>query len=84
MRTEQITIYIIYISTSWTMTEMDKKRLGIWERKILRRTYGPLGEQGIWRISTNQELRELYKELGILAGFKKKRLEWTGYVVRID
>jgi hypothetical protein len=66
------------------MTEMDKKRLGTCERKILRRTYEPVGEQGIWRISTNQELRELYKDLDIVAGFKNKRMEWTEHVVRID
>jgi len=36
------------------------KRLGTWERKILRRTYGSLVEQGIWTIRTNQELRKLY------------------------
>jgi hypothetical protein len=63
---------------------MDKKRLGTWERKILRRTYGPVGEQVMWRISTNQELREIHKDLDIIAGFKKKRMEWIGHVARID
>jgi len=43
-----------------------------------------MGEQGIWRISTNQELRELYTDLHIAAGFKKKRLEWVGHVSRLD
>jgi len=43
-----------------------------------------VGEQGIWRISTNQELRELYKDVDIAAGFRKKRLEWTGHVARMD
>jgi hypothetical protein len=32
------------------------KKLNTWERKILRRIYGPVVEQGIWRIRTNQEL----------------------------
>lgn len=66
------------------MTEIDKKRLGSWDKKILRRTYGPVGEQGIWSISTNQEMRELYKYQDVLAGFKKKRMEWIGHMVRID
>ena len=57
--------------------------MGTWDRKILR-TYGPMGEQGIWRISTNQELRELYTDLHIVAGFKKERLEWVGHVARLD
>ena len=54
---------------------MDKKRLGTWETKILRRTYGPVEEQGIWRITTNHEMRELYKDLDKVAGFKKQRME---------
>ena len=41
-------------------------------------------EQGIWRIRTNKELRELYKDLHIVANIKKKRLEWIGHVVRMD
>jgi hypothetical protein len=56
----------------WPMTEMDKKRLNIWESKILRRSYGPAVEQGIWRIRTNQELWELYKDLDTLPDIKKK------------
>ena len=41
-------------------------------------------EQGIWTIRTNQELRELYKDLDKAADIKKKRLELIGHVVRID
>jgi hypothetical protein len=39
--------------------------------------------QGIWRIRTNQKLRELYKDLYIVADIKKKRLEWLGHLVRM-
>jgi hypothetical protein len=42
-----------------------------------------VGEQGIWRISTNQEVRELYKYVDIAAGFKKKRVEWIPHVARM-
>ena len=41
-------------------------------------------EQGIWKIRTNQELRELHKDLDTVANIKKKRLEWVGHVVRMD
>jgi hypothetical protein len=54
---------VVYGSETWAMTEMDMKKLGTWERKILRRIYGTVEEQGIWRIRTNQELREQYKDL---------------------
>jgi hypothetical protein len=46
-----------------TMAEMDMTRLIAWERKILRRIHGPVVEQGIWRKISNQELRQLYKDL---------------------
>jgi hypothetical protein len=37
-----------------------------------------MGEQGIWRISTNQELRELYKDLDVVAGFKRREYSGLG------
>ena len=43
-----------------------------------------MAEQGIWTIRTNQELKELYKDPDIVAGIKKKKLEWIGHAVRID
>ena len=41
-------------------------RLGTGEREILRRVHGPVVEQGMWRERTDQELRELYKEAGVI------------------
>ena len=73
---------VVYRSKTWTMTEMDVKRLGTRERKTLR-TYGSVVQQGKWRIRTNQELRKLYKDLDIEADIKK-RLEWIGHVVRME
>jgi hypothetical protein len=58
---------VMYRSETRTMTEMDMKRLNTWERKMLRRVYGPAVEQGIWRIRNNQELWELYRGLGMVA-----------------
>ena len=69
---------------TWALTEIDVKRMGIWEMKLLWRLYWPLVEQGIWRIRTNKELRELYKYLHVVADIKKKRMERTGNVVRMD
>ena len=59
-------------------------RLGTWKRKILRRIYGPVVEQGMWRIRSNQELSEVHNDLDIVADVKKERLEWIGHVVRMD
>jgi hypothetical protein len=46
--------------------------LGTWEREILRRIHGPVVEQGIWRVIANQELREIYKDLGIMVDIKNE------------
>jgi hypothetical protein len=47
---------LVFRSETWAMAEVDMKRLSAWERKILRKVHGPVAEQGIWRIRTNQEL----------------------------
>ena len=41
--------------------------MGTWERTVLRRIYKVVVEQGLWRIRTKQELRELHKDLDIVA-----------------
>lgn len=54
------------------MTETDMKRLNTWERKILRRIYGPVVEQGIQRIRSNHKLWDIYKDLDTVADMKRK------------
>jgi len=74
----------VYGSATWAVAEKDMKSLGTWKRKILRGTYGPVVEQGIWRVRTDQELREIYKDLDIVADIKKKSLECAGRIARMD
>ena len=38
----------------------------------------------MWRIRTDQELRDLCRGLDMVADIKKKALEWIGHVVRMD
>ena len=49
----------VFGSETWAVRVMDMKRLGAWERKVLRRIYGPVEEQGMWRIRNDQELKAL-------------------------
>jgi hypothetical protein len=41
--------------------------------------YGSVVEQGMWRIRTNQEVRELYKDLNKVADIKTEKIgmDWT-------
>jgi hypothetical protein len=50
---------VAYGSAIWPKTEIDMKRLNTWDRKIF--IYGPVVEQGTWRIRSNQTLREPYE-----------------------
>ena len=68
----------------WAVAEVDMNSLGAWDKKILRRLHGSVVERGMWRIRTDKELRELYKDLDIVVGIIDKRLEWIGHVVGMD
>jgi len=59
-------------------------RLSIFERKILRRIYGPVMDGGRWRIRTNQELYQQCGENDVVKLCKLSRLRWAGHVIRQD
>lgn len=47
------------------------------------KVYGPIIERRIWRITSNKELRELYKTPDPVSDIKR-RLEWLGHMIRRD
>jgi hypothetical protein len=55
----------------------------VFERKILRRIFGPTKENQIWRIKTNEELDKLIKHNNIVNYIKAQRLSWFGHVQRM-
>jgi hypothetical protein len=61
-----------------------EKLLMTWEKKILRKIYGPTKENGQWRIQTNAELMAKYKAPDIVNVIKIRKLEWLGNVVRMN
>jgi hypothetical protein len=60
-----------------------ENKLGAFERKILRRIYGPINANGQWRCRYNTELDELYKDIDIVTDVKLRRLQWAGHVIRM-
>jgi hypothetical protein len=44
--------------------------------------FGPVEENGVWRIRENRELRALYWDPDIIALAKSRRLRWLGHVQR--
>jgi hypothetical protein len=56
----------------------------IFERKILRKIFGPTKESnGLWRIKTNEELDDLIQQQNIIRFIKSQRLKWIGHVERM-
>ena len=57
---------VTYASETWVLKETIIKELLVFERKILRRIFGPTKENQIWRIKTDEELDELIKHKNIV------------------
>ena len=48
---------VVYGSECWVLTENIKQKLLVFERKLLRRIFGPTQKaNGDWRLKTNDEL----------------------------
>jgi hypothetical protein len=59
-------------SEAWCLTANDEKSLCVWERKVLRKIFGPICVAEYWRSRTNEEVGKLYGELDIITEIKKK------------
>jgi hypothetical protein len=46
-------------SETWVLKESIIQKLLVFERKILRRIFGTMKENQVWRIKTNEELDKL-------------------------
>ena len=58
---------VTYGCETWVLTASDENQLYIFERRILRKIYGPTqNPDGTWRIKTNDELRHRMKQEDII------------------
>ena len=52
-----------YCCETWTMSITEQNRLLVFERRVLRKIYGPTqNNNGTWRTKTNEELETLIKK----------------------
>jgi len=76
---------VTYGCEVWTLTSRNEQQLRIFERKILRKIFGPVqDENGFWRIRKNHELNELIGNADIVRFIKSRRIAWLGNVTRMD
>jgi hypothetical protein len=68
-----------------TLTNRDEQHLRIFERRILRKIFGPVqNEDGSWKIRMNYELNESIRNTDIVRFIKSRRIAWLGHVMRMD
>jgi hypothetical protein len=63
----------MYGVETWLLSRADELCLGVIERKILRRIYGPICGEATWRSRYN-ELYRLYDETDLVTTIKITRL----------
>jgi hypothetical protein len=69
---------------TWTLTVTEENALRMFERKIIRRIYGPVMGNNLWRIRYNEELNILLKGENIVKFIKSQRIRWLGQVERME
>jgi len=69
---------------TWVLSKADELCLAVFERKILRRIYGPICEEATWRSRYNEELYCLYDETDLVTTIKIARLRWAGHIVQMQ
>jgi len=76
---------VTYGCEAWTLTNRDEQHLRIFERRILRKIFGPVqNKDGFWRIRMNYELNELIGNTDIVRFIKSRRIAWLGHVIWMD
>ena len=66
------------------MSQTYEGNLGVFERKILRKIYGTIIDNGGYRRRWNHELYELYLDIDVLRRIKISRLHWRGHISRMN
>jgi hypothetical protein len=76
---------VTYGCEAWILTNRDEQNLRIFERRILRKIFGPVQNgDGSWRIRMNYELSKLVQNADIVRFTKSRRMAWLGHVMQMD
>jgi hypothetical protein len=66
------------------MKKEDENILRRFERKIIRRIYGPVRQRREWRIRNNEEIDNIIRKTDIVRFVKARRISWIGHVERME
>jgi hypothetical protein len=74
---------VTYGTECWVLTKKDELQLAVFERKVLRKIFGPIRDTDQWRRKYNEELYQLYVQPNTMKWIRSVRLRWAGHIVRI-
>ena len=75
----------MYGCETWSLTFSEKRRLRVFENRVLRRVFGPKRDEVTeeWRELHSEELNDLYSSPSIVRVIKSRRMRWAGHVARM-
>ncbi|GAB0096460.1 hypothetical protein DMENIID0001_119810 [Sergentomyia squamirostris] len=69
---------LTYASETWVLSKQNCELLAVFERRILRRSFGPVCEGGRFRSLHNHEVYERYREGGLVIWLARMRTTKPG------
>jgi len=75
---------VTFSSQTWTLTAKDENNLRIFERQVLRKMFGTVNIDNIWRIRNNMEIDKLIEGADIVRFIKAQRIKRLGHIQRMD
>ena len=76
---------VIYGYETWSLALREESRLRVFEKRILRRIFGPKrDENGERRRLLNKGLHSFYRLRNIIRAIKSSKLRYAGHVVRME
>jgi hypothetical protein len=76
---------VLYGCETWTLTLREEQRLRVFEKRVLRRIFGPKRHEVIEgsRKLHNKKLHNVYSSPSIIRMIKPRWMRWAGHVARM-
>ena len=74
---------LTYGSECWSLNRRNEGHLQVFERRILRKIFGLICDNGKWHIRYNSELYSIHTDPEIIKTIKISKLRWTRQIMRM-
>ena len=76
---------VLYGCETWSLILKQKRRLRVFENRVLRKIFGPKRDEVTreWSKLHNEELNDLYCSPSTARVIKSRRIRWDGHLARM-